>query len=263
MGNFAKTPYTGRNMYLRASFDRVERLRSMGSLSVLRGATLKTANGTHAQLLVARSGKRSTESTAILQADEVIAAVGFSSDSALIDSMGFPTGALNPNTFETSLPGVYNLGVGGIAPWHRISERLLRTDIEDSVKDVDTICRTIQSRHQALHGNSPTKASGPRELPVRGRFCSPFAMAATPGGDCGLACVLWTGTLQSRGPNANRVRINTHIPSPGLAVPLCDLLRPEGYHKVGAINWYQLKGLVRRSVGEALGRKHVVSVVSA
>ena len=76
-----------------------------------------------------------------------------------------------------------------------------------------------------------------------------------------MACVLWTGTLQSRGPNANRVRMNTHIPSPGLAVPLCDLLRPEGYHKVGAINWYQLKGLVRRSVGEALGRKHVVSVV--
>ena len=130
--------YRGANVYLKASYTRLQRLHAAGRLSIMSGAMLRHANGTHAQLLV-------NSHTVAVPAERIIAAVGFHSDRPLIDSMSFKSSALNPRTLETALPGVYNLGLSGVAPWVRSSRGLLKTAIEDSIADVDKICRAVRT----------------------------------------------------------------------------------------------------------------------
>ena len=87
-----------------------------------------------------------------LAPEQIVAAIGFRTDGDLIASMGFKDGGLNKTTLETSLRGVYNLGLGGISPWTRTGRGLLQTAIEDSMTDVQSICKAIVASVAAKRG---------------------------------------------------------------------------------------------------------------
>ena len=141
------------NVYLRASYCRIQRFLASGKMTVIYAATLVNANGTHADVRISKAvkGKRTVTSEQV-PAEQIVAAIGFRTDGDLIASMGFKDGGLNKTTLETSLRGVYNLGLGGISPWTRTGRGLLQTAIEDSMTDVQSICKAIVASVAAKRG---------------------------------------------------------------------------------------------------------------
>ena len=78
-------------------------------------------------------------------ADFIIGALGFTTDAALVNAIGFgKEGSLNDATHETSIPGIFNLGVSGVAPWETARHKgQLSKFIEDTQGKVQQVCRGV------------------------------------------------------------------------------------------------------------------------
>jgi hypothetical protein len=133
------------NVYINESLWRIRKFVSEGRMTLQLLSSVIAVNETHAQLRVTEPHKPAYEVEA--RADYVIAAVGFTSDEALIRSAQFPNGLIQGKTCETSIPGIFNVGISGINPWiSKTSRRTLSTFIEDSQPQVAKVCSAILKR---------------------------------------------------------------------------------------------------------------------
>jgi len=107
------------NDYVNQSLYRIRQFIKEGLMSLHLGAEMRRANATHAVL--AQQKKRGViegiANEVTVAADFIIGALGFTTDAALVSANGFGNnGSLNDATHETSIPGIFNLGVSGVAP---------------------------------------------------------------------------------------------------------------------------------------------------
>ena len=160
------------NVYLNESLWRIKHYVAAGRMTVQLDATLADVNATHADLKVAPKPPSCRRGSCLhgkpaqpvppprhvsVRADEVIMAVGFQSDVSLINSVGFPNGKITSDTCETSVPGIYNVGIQETAPWtSKTNKRQLSTFIEDSYPMVRKVCKALQNR---LHLTSPSSTA--------------------------------------------------------------------------------------------------------
>jgi len=126
------------NVYVEQSTKRISTFEREKRLTLLLRTTLVRANGSHAVLQVGRT-------TRVIRAEVVVACVGFTSDNDLIKSLNFPDGHLNSRTYETSIRGVFALGISRVSPWNR-EGGVLGTDIEDSQPEVAKVCNELVKR---------------------------------------------------------------------------------------------------------------------
>ena len=137
------------NLYLNESLSRIRAHTGSGRMTLSLRSTLITANATHATLAVqpAARGSRAAAASVVLRADSIITAVGFTSDTALIKSVGVTDGLIKKDTCETSMRGVYNVGISGVRPWDtKTDSKLLSTFIEDSTPMVKKVCAAVATR---------------------------------------------------------------------------------------------------------------------
>ena len=131
------------NPYLGPAFQRLRRFLEEGRLSVHYPSQVTRLTKAHAHL---STGEK-------VPADHVIAAVGYTSDEALLQAMRFPNGRLNKATGETSISGVFNVGVSKVSPWKESQgapkgvAKSLGTNIEDSENEVKLVCKELVRRH--------------------------------------------------------------------------------------------------------------------
>ena len=78
-------------------------------------------------------------------ADFIIGALGFTTDAALVNAIGFGKEvSLNDAMHERSIPGIFNLGVSGVAPWETARHKgQLSKFIEDTQSKVQQVCRGV------------------------------------------------------------------------------------------------------------------------
>ena len=157
------------NQYVNQSLERIRRCESDGRLTLLLRSQVVSANLTHAALSqltrmphrtkVKRPLPRAQQHVVqqhvvqqhVVRADVILSAIGATSDKSLIESVHFANGDINPKTSETSVRGLFNLGVSNIAPWR--SERLgkvLGTFIEDTQPRVQAVCDAVVQQHQGI-----------------------------------------------------------------------------------------------------------------
>ena len=128
------------NPYMKQTLLRVVGFEQRGLLTVHRMSALHAFNGTHAQI-------GTVSLVHIVRAEHVIAAIGFTSDEALIGSIRFPSSNLS-RAGETSIPNLFNLAVSHVHPWVRTRGTILGTNIEDSTAEVDAMCAELRDRFQ-------------------------------------------------------------------------------------------------------------------
>ena len=149
LASHSRALYHPFNDYVNQSLYRIRQFTKEGLMSLHLGVEMRRANATHAVL--ARTAKRGVEGIAnevTVAADLIIGALGFTTDAALVDAIGFgKNGSLDDATHETSIPGIFNLGVSGVAPWEsaRIKGKL-GTFIEDTQGKVQQVCRGVLRR---------------------------------------------------------------------------------------------------------------------
>ena len=114
------------NVYINESLWRIRKFVAEGRMTLQLLSGIESINATHARLRVAPHGQPSYQVDT--RADHVIAAVGFTSDLTLIRSAQFPNGNIARDTCETSIPGIFNVGISSVAPWtSKGSRRTLST----------------------------------------------------------------------------------------------------------------------------------------
>ena len=122
-------------------------------------SSLASANSTHATLrLLPQAGHSQVD--VVVRADYIITAIGFTTDAALVRSIGFRSNFLDRLTYETSVRGIFNLGVSGVRPWtDRRSKGRLGTFIEDTQGKVQQVCTAILRHLGVWHPSRPLVAS--------------------------------------------------------------------------------------------------------
>ena len=136
------------NDYVNQSLYRIHRFISEGRMRLVLRSSLASANSTHATLrLLPEAGHSQVD--VVVRADYIITAIGFTTDAALVRSIGFRSNFLDRLTYETSVRGIFNLGVSGVRPWtDRRSKGRLGMVIEDTQGQVHQVCTAIL-RHLA------------------------------------------------------------------------------------------------------------------
>ena len=150
------------NVYINESLWRIRKFVAEGRMTLQLLSGIESINATHARLRVAPHGQPSYQVDT--RADHVIAAVGFTSDLTLIRSAQFPNGNIARDTCETSIPGIFNVGISSVAPWtSKGSRRTLSTFIEDSQPQVTKVCKAIISRLDARRSATAQQLPPPLE----------------------------------------------------------------------------------------------------
>lgn len=160
------------NLYINESLWRIHDFERRGRLTLLLQANLVGANTTHAVLRLPKNAsavhKRSRAPSppvpskdVEVRADSIITAVGFTSDEALIRTVGFKDGKLDLGSFETSMRGVFNVGIKGVSPWasKRSASSRLSTFIEDSMPQVRKVCDAVVRRVRGSVGYSASRTA--------------------------------------------------------------------------------------------------------
>ena len=166
-----------KNVYLNESIWRINSFVEAKKMSVLLGTSVSSVEASHATVRLP-SGNAKT-----IPADYIISALGFTTDERLVRSLKLPDGNLSAH-FETSVPGLFNLGVANIAPWGARVASKLGTFIEDSLPKVEKVCHGVL-RHLGL---SVPKLKGKKSWTTwctnrpdwRPGFCASASQPSTP-----------------------------------------------------------------------------------
>ena len=166
------------NVYLNESIWRISRFVADKKMTVHLGARVINVDAAQATV------RLSEGATEMVPADDIVAALGFTTDERLVRSLHMPDGNLSA-TFETSVPGLFNLGVAHVAPWGGPSAAKLGTFIEDSLPKVEKVCRGVLHHLgwtiPKLRGNGTWTEWCTRLPDWRPGFCTSLSPESTPG----------------------------------------------------------------------------------